>query len=203
MATKKILFVLALICTCWLGSYAQEQDRWSIGPRVGVNWANVTNVDDSKALTGLVLGPTITYSLNENTGITFDILYSSEGYKVDEDEFKVRYLQIPLYYDFFFGELGTAFRPKVYVGIQPGFFLNAKTNDTENPDDFYNKFVLGIGGGLGFNLRVANRVWLNTDLRSNIGLSDVRANDFQTGDDIKPRTVQLSLGLCYGFSKLD
>jgi hypothetical protein len=203
MATKKILFVLVLITTCWLSSFAQEQDRWSIGPRVGVNWANVTNVDDSKALTGLVLGPTITYSINESSGITFDILYSGEGYKVAEDEYKIRYLQIPIYYDFFFGELGNAFRPKVYVGVQPGFFLNAKTNDTENTDDFYNKFVLGLSGGLGFNLRVANKIWLNTDLRSNIGLSDVRASDFQTGDDIKPRTVQLSLGLCYGFSKLD
>ena len=203
MATKKILFVLSLICACWLGSFAQEQDRWSIGPRVGVNWSNVTNVDGSEAITGLAIGPTITYSINENSGITFDILYSSEGYKTPAEEFAIRYLQIPLYYDFFFGELGNAFRPKVYVGLQPGFFLNTKSDDIEFGDDYFNKFVLAATGGLGFNLRVANRIWLNTDLRSHIGLSDIRADEFQSGDAQRPRNVQLSLGLCYGFSKLD
>jgi hypothetical protein len=203
MTTRKILFALFLIGTCWLTTFAQEQDRWSIGPRGGVNFSNVTNVDESESNTGIVLGLTTTYSLNTNSGLTLDLLYSVEGYQAPLEEYHLRYLQIPLYFDYFIGELGDRFRPKVYVGIAPALWLGGTLNEIDVNDEFWNKFLLSASGGLGFNYRVANRIWLNTDLRSFIGLSDIRAKDYVVGDAIKPRTVQLSLGLCYGFSKLD
>ena len=203
MSTSKILFMLLLIFTCWTASFAQTQDRWSIGPRAGINFSNVNNIAESESVTGLVLGLTTTYSLNENSGLTLDLLYSSEGYQAPFEEYHLRYLQIPFYYNYFFGDLGDRLRPKIYVGIAPAFWLGGTLNELDVNDEYYNKFMVSGTGGLGFNYRVGNRIWLNTDLRSFIGLSDIRAKNFIESESINPRTVQLSLGLAYGFSRID
>lgn len=198
----KMLLLAAMILFGIEATYAQVKDQISIGPRVGVNFSNVSNVDNSESVTGLLLGLTSTYSISERSGITLDILYSSEGYKLGSDELKIHNLQIPIYFDVFFGELGSAFRPKVYVGVVPGFFLDAKFNDNESNKDFYNGFLFGASGGLGFNYRMASRIWLNTDLRANIGLIDIREDTGLDNDLLADRTFSLSVGLAYGLSKL-
>lgn len=195
---------LILVCLASFLSVYQlnAQDDFSLGPRVGLNFSNVSNVDESSSLTGLVIGLTTTYSINESSGITVDILASHEGYSFPpENDFRLTYLQIPILFDVFFGELGSAFRPKVYVGVTPGFLLSAKINDDKLDDlDDFNKFNLALTGGLGFNQRVASRIWLNVDLRAYLGLTDI--SDFGTEKN-RISTVQPSIGLAYGLSKLE
>lgn len=202
MKTTKIF--LTLLCTVLALSFAQAQgkDRISIGPRGGINLANVTNVDESETITGLVLGVTSTYSFNERTGLTLDVLYSVEGYQAPFETYKLRYLQVPVYFDFFFGQLGHRFRPKVYAGVSPAFFLGGTLNELDVNETFYNSFILHATGGIGFNYRIANRIWLNTDVRGFWGLGDIRDEEFASGDAVQPRNVQLTLGLAYGLSKL-
>lgn len=201
MNFKQVMLTCSIIIAGSLSLQAQSQDRFSIGPRAGVNISTMSNVgDESESVTGIVLGLTSTYSFNENTGLSLDILYSNEGFQIPLNEYKLRYLQVPIYFNYFFGELGDRFRPKVYVGAAPGFFLSGTLNELDVNKDIYNKFVVSVSGGLGFNYRIANRIWLNTDLRSFIGLSDYR--DEIQGDTRKPSTIQFSLGLAYGLSKL-
>ncbi|MDQ3015693.1 MAG: PorT family protein, partial [Bacteroidota bacterium] len=71
-------------------------------------------------------------------------------------------------------------------------------NDTKVDKDQYNGFNFGVTGGLGFNARVASRIWLNADLRANLGLTDLSDG----GDKNSISTIQPSVGLCYGLSKL-
>lgn len=194
-----VLFVAGLVLFGVGTAKAQLSEQISIGPRVGVNFANVSNVDGSESLTGLAIGLTSTYSFNESTGLTIDLLYSGEGYSLDGNDHHLNYLQIPILFDLFFGEYGDKFRPKVYAGLTPGFLLSAKVNDNK-VDDFYNGFNIAIAGGLGFNYRVANRIWLNTDLRAYLGLSDIRQE--APGDKVANNNIQLSVGLAYGLSKL-
>jgi hypothetical protein len=201
MLKKEIMLILIMSVLTFF--QLRAQDDFSIGPRVGLNFSNVSNVDESKSLTGLALGLTSTYSINETSGLTVDLLYSKEGYKLNDDEFKVAYFQIPILFDVFFGELGSAFRPKVYAGVTPGFLLNAKQNDTELEKDNFNSVNFALTGGLGFNARMGSRIWLNTDLRAYLGLNDVRDKEFQIGDKVKNNNIQLSVGLAYGLSKLD
>ena len=192
-----ILVVLASLLTMY---QVNAQDNFSFGPRVGLNFSNVSNVNDSKSLTGFVIGLTTTYSISEATGLTVDILGSHEGYELDGTENRLTYLQIPILFDVFFGDLGEAFRPKVYAGIVPGFLLGAKVNDNKIDKDDFNSFNLGVGGGLGFNARVASRIWLNADLRAHLGLSDILENN--SGDKVALSNVQPSIGLAYGLSRL-
>jgi len=199
MKSKMVLFVFSLFLIGVGTTNAQVGDQTSIGPRVGVNFSNVGNVDNSESLTGLAIGLTSTYSISEATGLTVDLLYSQEGYKLNGSEHRLNYVQIPILFDLFFGELGEKFRPKIYAGFTPGFLLNAKVNDTE-VDNFYNNFNVSLTGGLGFNYKVGSRVWLNTDLRAFLGLSDIREDVI--GDKVANSNIQLSLGLAYGLSKL-
>ncbi len=179
-----------------------QRDVFSVGPRVGVNLANVSNVTDSKTKLGLVAGLTSTYSIAENSGITVDLLYSSEGYKTPNDvEVQMDYLQIPIYYNFFLGRLGQPLRPKVYVGAAPGFLLSAKSG-TEDIKDMSANIAFSLSGGLGLNYRIADKVWLNADVRSFIGLTDVRDKMFRAGDKIAARNVQLSAGVAFGLSRM-
>jgi hypothetical protein len=202
MKTGKIMLILFLIVTCFISAFAQEKDRISIGPRGGINFSNVTHVDESQSVTGVVLGLTTTYSLAAHSGLTLDVLYSVEGYKAPFEKYKLRYLQVPFMINYFFGEVGQAFRPKIYVGASPAFFLGGTLNELDVNDPYYNSFVLNAVGGLGFNYRVGNRIWLNTDLRAFMGLSDIRSKNFNMGESINPGTVQVSLGLAYGLAKL-
>jgi len=200
MSYKTLIFAISLFL---LGTeVANAQDNNSIGPRIGVNFSNVSNVEGSKSLTGMALGLTYTYSISEATGLTVDLLYSQEGYTLNESDLRLNYLQIPIYFDLFFGELGEEFRPKVYAGVAPGFLLNAKNNDIEVDNDNFNNVNFALTGGLGFNWRMASRVWLNTDLRAFLGLNDIREEGLRSGDKVANNTVQVSLGVAYGLSKL-
>jgi hypothetical protein len=194
-----VLFVISLVLFGSGMANAQIGDQTSIGPRIGVNFSNVSNVDGSESLTGLAIGLTSTYSISEATGLTVDLMYSGEGYTLDGNDLKLNYLQIPIFFDLFFGELGDKFRPKVNAGLTPGFLLSAKQNDNDVKASI-NGFNIAAAGGLGFNYKVGNRIWLNTDLRAFLGLSDIRQDVI--GDKVANNNIQLSIGLAYGLSKL-
>ncbi len=195
---------IILVCIASFLSVCQlsAQDRFSLGPRVGLNFSTVSNTPNTKSLTGLAVGLTTTYSISESTGLTVDILGSHEGYASGDNDFKLTYVQVPILFNVFLGELGEAFRPKVYAGIVPGFLVGAKLNDTKVDRDAYNTFNLGIGGGVGFNARVASRIWLNADLRAQLGLADIRNGDIVEGDKRTISTIQPSIGIAYGLSKI-
>ena len=190
----KKLFLLSALFFLFAHSNlnAQIENRFSIGPRIGLNFAN-SDQSNSKGITGFTAGITSTYSINEGSGITVDLIFSGEGYKSGTTEINLNYFKIPILYDVFFGKLGESFRPKIYAGFSPGFLINSKVNEVE-VKNLYKKSVFDLVGGLGFNYRLANRVWLNTDLRALLGLSSM----VTSSGDIKNRTVQLSFGVAYG-----
>jgi hypothetical protein len=168
----------------------------SVGPRVGVNFANtVGDGIETDGATGLVAGITSTISIREKTGLTIEALYSQEGSEglLDTDN-SLDYLRVPLFFNYFFRDLGETFRPKVYLGVAPGILLEADGNK-----DAYNTFDLGIGGGIGFNYQIAERTWINTDVRYLRGLTGIIDDDSLIGgQDIYNQNIQLSLGVAWG-----
>jgi len=203
---KKGLF-LVLLTSLALIYQLNAQDDFSIGPRVGVNFSNVSHVDNSESLTGLALGLTSTYSFDESSGLTVDVMFSHEGYQDHlngVNDIKFTYMQIPIYYDLFFGEYGQTFRPKIYVGLEPGFLLHAKVNDETTEMAQFNTMNLAASGGLGFNVRAGSRIWINTDLRGFLGLTEIRDKDYDpVGEKRTLNNVQLSVGVAYGLAKYE
>lgn len=188
---RNILIICLLLIAGTSIVQAQLNNRFSIGPRVGVNFTNHTGAQSSTTQ-NLVIGVTSTYSINEKSGITIDGLYSRRGFDLGSTDKLASYLEIPVLYTSFFGSLGEPFRPKIYAGFAPSFLLSAKSNNNDISNQF-NSTTLDVVGGIGFNYRLANRVWLNADLRAVLGLMEAEKNS-----NYKNRTIQLSAGVAYG-----
>lgn len=191
----KLFLTTAMLLSCLI---AISQSTFSLGPRIGANFASVSNIELAETNTNLVLGLTTTYSINESSGINADLLYSKEGYETASDsEVDIDYLQIPIHYTVFFNQLGESFRPKIYAGFSTGILLGANQENIDIKDEL-NGLVFGLSGGLGFNYRLSQLTWLNFDLRSLLGLSDIRDSAIQTGDKIAARNLQFSIGVAFG-----
>mgnify|MGYP003862918121 CR=1 FL=1 len=202
----KRLFLLFIAFLPALCLSAQMTKNFSIGPRVGVNFAKFTDTDNSESKPGLVAGLTSTYSINTNTGITFDALYSGEGVQSEADP-KIKtdldYLRLMLAFNYFFRDQEDNFRPKIYVGPTLGFLLSAenKVEDSESEvdvKDAYKNVDLGLAVGLGFNYRLGGETWLNVDGRFQPGLSDLRENKPSNSNAIRNQNFQFSVGLAFG-----
>lgn len=200
---SKLSFVLSLVLSlCFVGT-AMAQMNLSLGPRIGFNASKIVGDDagDVDASTGLVLGLSSTYSINEKTGLGIDLLYSQEGasLKGTDLETDLDYLRIPVTFQFFFRGWEDDFRPKVYAGLAPGFLLSAESAGNDIKEDI-NSFDLAGVLGLGFNYRLTQSgVWLNTDFRYLPGLTQL-ANVENPGDTFN-QSLQFSVGVLFGLNQ--
>lgn len=198
-----LCFALALVTH----TFAQlTGENFSIGPRVGVNFAKFTNVDNADSKSGLVAGITSTYSINTRSGVTVDLLYSREGSETEttqQIETGLDYLRLLLAYDIFFRDQEDNFRPKIYIGPNLGLLLaaNNKIEGAENEIDVkdnYNTIDVGLTLGAGFNFRVGGKSWLNVDGRFQPGLTNIINNKPSGVDAIRNQNFQVSVGLAFG-----
>ena len=226
---KKVLVLLLLAAVTNVN--AQSDAEFKFGPRVGVNLANLSDVDDSKIKTGLVAGGYMVYSFHEHFGVSLDLLYSMEGAKfkstftapgiiqTSENTLTLSYLRVPLLLNVFFGELGNPIRPKLMVGPAIGFLLAVENKSEDRTDTGgvittetttssskkgYNSTDFGAVAGAGVNIRLADRLWLDTDLRYYIGASELYSGDNNANNDNnKPKNqhLQVSLGLGIGLNR--
>lgn len=222
---KKILVLLLLAAVTNVN--AQSDSEFKFGPRVGVNLANLSDVDDSKIKTGLVAGGYLVYSFNERFGVSLDLLYSMEGAKfkstltlpgstqTSEQTTTLSYLRAPLLLNVFFGQLGNPIRPKIVLGPAVGFLLSVE-NESENRTNNggvitessttstsksgYNTIDFGAVAGAGVNIRLADRLWLDTDIRYYIGASELYEKSV---GDVNPKNqhLQLSIGIGIGLNR--
>jgi len=197
---------------CLLGTApAFSQQRWSIGPRVGANFANQMGfVASTKWLTGWSAGGFIMYSDINHFGVSGDILYSQKGARFggalpNGRPFaytqRINYLEVPILGRYFL-TLSGKFRPNVFIGPAVAFKLGAKQKnreengialpETDNSDQ-YRPADLGVVGGVALNFEVAKGKRILIDARYTYGLADVTL----AGNRI--RNAAATLHLSYGF----
>ena len=201
---KKLLFALFAIST----SYIAQAQVQSLGPSVGFNYAWLSDVDNSSPRPSYNIGITYNYSILESGGIGIEARYSEEGVKQDVGNAtvisKINYVRLPLKFQYFFGELGDNFRPKLFAGPSFAFLVGGKTEvrsgdvtTTVDSKDLYRSFDAGLQGGVGFNYRLAERTWLNFDVAYTHGLIDVAGD--KSSSTAKNRLVNVNLGVAFGF----
>lgn len=194
---KKVICVLGVFCLFNLISQAQ---RVSIGPKVGVNFSTLTDVDEAESRVGLQAGGFLVYSIVEHFGVSLDAVYSQQGAnsKNSNNEVHLDYIQIPLLANIFFNQYGDDFRPKISIGPSLGILTSAKGTFVEKDD--FNSTDFGIVAGLGFNYKVGEKKWLNVDARYGMGASEVFKMDIPE-NDIKNSYFTLTIGLAFGVSE--
>ncbi|GAB3577303.1 hypothetical protein GCM10027578_44740 [Spirosoma luteolum] len=218
MRTLSVRGLLLLTAVCSTLTVASAQQRFSAGPRVGINMSTFTkDASDYSFRPGVTAGAFLMYSSLNHFGISVDALYSQMGAKYSttaldgntprEVSFKQRinYLEVPVAFRYFLTK-GGGFRPNVFFGPSMSFLLNAKTNERPaqglipaipeiDLTDYFRKLDLGAMAGVQFNFPgFGERQRFLVDARYRYGLSDITVDN---NANIHNSTVTLTLG--YGF----
>lgn len=155
---------------------------------------------------------------SQHFGYGADLNYSFEGAKMHA-EFggtspssydqvdRVNYLRLPLKAYYFFGKSSSVIRPKVYLAPTLGYVLHASEKGNisfpggsdsyeENiTSKFDQKFDFGFQGGVGFNLRLSNKIIVSTDLNYYKGLINTWADTRKNGN------ASVNLGVLWNIGK--
>ena len=210
---QRTLLTLSLIVLGLATVNAQSRQRWSAGPRLGLNMSKFMGdippvngqVGSTKFLPGALAGIGFMYSDISHFGFAFDILYSQEGtrYTNGNSRQRVNYLEVPITLRYFLND-GGDFRPNLFVGPSVALRTKANFDPTQGSpaDRFDNTAVfkpteVGVTGGIQLNFRVRNRERFLIDARYTHGLTDV-----WTGPGItRNQTITLGLGYNFGIGR--
>ena len=181
-----------------LAGYSQV--RWDA--QFGMNFSNMTKLDDSKALPGFKLGLGMDYAFTDVWSLKSGLMFESKGWKYKEDEYKDTYrpiyLQIPVM---------AAWKATITEGIKfvanagPYFAVGLGGKNKEHWDggedyklfgsDGYDmkRFDLGIQWGIGVELGEKYMV--------NFTGENGFISPFDGGD--KPKNMTFTIGVGYIF----
>jgi hypothetical protein len=192
MKNRFLVLTLAFILAGASSLHAQI----SVGAKGGLNVSNLNGINDmegfeAKALVGFHLGGYVTFNLGRNFAIQPELVYSSQGAKVDvateSENLKMNFVNIPVMVRFltnngFFVEAGPQ------IGFRAGDVTWGDDNLTE---DFENSDFSACFG-LGFQ---PTKSAFGIGARYNVGLGKVAdLEDFNEDNfDIKNGVFQLSL----------
>lgn len=201
---KKILFAAVLMLSS-VAAFAQHSvGSFTLQPKVGMNIANMTDMNSSDPRIGFVGGVEGEYQVSDIFSLSAGVLYSMQGCKFSKSAsiagvkadgdltFKTDYINIPIMANVYVVK-GLA----VKLGVQPGFKVNAKAdmnvsaaglgaNKTVDLADNVKSFDFSIPVGLSYEY--ANVV---LDARYNWGLTKMD----DAGDNSPKNSVfQITLG---------
>ena len=203
---KKILTMAVAIITC-SAAFSQEvpgtpTSTFSIGPAIGFGHTGVRNTSGTDVFKpNWNAGVIINYSNMKHTGLAAEILWSMEGGRVQsggyETDLTMHYIRVPLRFAYYFGDFEDNFRPKITIGPSMGFLVQA-VSDSDIPDasrtdvtPSYYKFDIGGIASVGFNLKLATNIWLNTDFNYYTGFRPIRASQYNSN-------FGLRMGVAFG-----
>lgn len=189
------------LMTAVLGMFALagfSQVKWDA--KVGMNFSNMTKIDESKALPGFTLGVGMDYGFNENWSLQSGLMISSKGFKFKEgdwkDKYRPIYLDIPILAAYKFN-ISDNTKFVINAGPYLAIGLGGKNKETDEEDiklfdkDGYDwkRFDLGIQYGIG--LELSDRYLINLTGQNGF-ISPVDG-----GDD--PKNMTFSIGVGYRF----
>jgi len=191
---KFILLTVAFL----LFSVAHSQDKKEIyfGVKAGLNLCSITNANQdgvsSSTLVGFHVGVLGEFMLGEKFAIQPELLYSTQGVKLDfsgeKGDLKMDYVTIPIMAKYY---VAPAF--SIELGPQIGFLTSAKaTSGGQSTDvkDAMKTTDFGLNFGLGYNFTEN----FNAGLRYNMGLTQLQ-KDLASGESASKNSVfQLALG---------
>lgn len=187
-----------------LAGYSQV--RWDA--QFGMNFSNMTKLDDSKALPGFKLGVGLDYAFNESWSFKSGLMINSKGWKYKEDGDKITYR--PIYLDIpLMGAWKTTIVDGVKLVVNAGPYLAIglggkakagdgngklfKKEDGEN-EAYMKRFDLGLQYGIGVEL--GNRYLINLTGQNGF-ISPFNYPDGYDGD--KPKNMTFTIGVGYIF----
>ena len=219
---KKMMMTLFMATVALAASAQNEIGQLTLQPKLGINLANMTNMEvftnlytneseKSNIKSDFAVGVEAEYGLTKKFSVAAGILYSRQGtdfgtYKIyggaggalsggwDKYDYNMGYLNIPIVANYYFAE-GWAIK----AGIQPGFLLSAKVKvdgvggtPSVDTDVKDNCKTFDLAIPLGISYEFSNFV---VDGRYNLGLTKINKNGDESN---KNNVIQFTFG--YKFS---
>ncbi len=195
---KKLILAAFVLGTC-TAAFAQQQVKF--GPKAGVNFANISGLDNSEMKTGFHVGAVAEIKFNEKFSIQPEVVYSAQGTKFTSNNAEVKwnndYINIPIMAKYY---VVNGF--SVEAGPQVGFLMKAEQEGTymgytgtADVKDNYKSVDFGVNFGLAYDLPQGFFV----NARYNLGLSKV-GEDYTIGnvtykaEDHKNNVIQVGIG---------
>ena len=189
---KKLMIMAAFMVAAVTANAQGEVGSLTIQPKIGMNLATMTKMDDTKILVGMAGGIEAEYVVANKFSVALGALYSKQGCAFDTDidyaHYSMDYLNIPIVANYYIIP-GLAIK----AGIQPSFLMGAKYkmkedgySDSRDIKDNCKTFDLAIP--LGASYEYKNFVF---DARYNLSVLKVNKG----GDDkIRNSVIQFTLG---------
>lgn len=216
MKIMKNTYVLILMVIVMASSLNAQDIK--IGAKAGVNFASVTgDIESVKTKMGFHIGGVAEIPINESFYVQPELLFSSQGYKLDNGTGTLNYLNLPIIGKYYVND-----QLSIEAGPQIGYLLSAKikvddenlgggnvdtttdtigkasnskavSNSTQNADieqdikEFFKTTDISFGLGAGYKLDNG----LNISARYNFGLSNISKD---TNDNVKNSVFMVSVG---------
>lgn len=203
---KKSIQFIAFALLMSQAAFAQE--NISFGPIAGVSVANFRgDVSNQAWKPGPTVGGFINYSANSGFGLSGQVLYTQLGSanKLNDNEIRLNYIQVPILATYFLGKVGQKVRPKLFLGPHVNFLLNARNqngvdlNPQIGDSRPYKSIDAGLTAGVGLNVRLANKIWLNTDVRYGLGLIPLT----EGANKIYNQNIGVNVGVSFPLGKFN
>lgn len=177
----KKLFVTALLLIA--GSASMNAQGIDFGIKAGANFSKLDGSDVSgDNLTSFHVGALVELNLLENLSIQPEIMYSSQGTKIEDEEWKVDYISVPVLAKFYV----LTDKLSLEAGPQFSFLINEDFPSSIGADVESESFDFGIVGGLGLN--ITNNIFAQA--RYVVGLTEASKEA-----EVTNQVIQLSVGL--------
>ncbi len=211
------VFLLVLALLTQFSAHGQSRQRWSFGPRLGLNLTNFVGSDVraatqadanfNKLLPGVSAGVGFIYSDVSRFGFAIDLLYAQRGTLSTAGSStrtsRVNYLEIPITARYFLTRSGN-FRPNLYAGIVPALRLNgsfrvkdANSDVRTNTTDLYRTADVGLTAGFQANFRAGDRQRFTVDARYTQGITNISI----PGSDVRNQQITIGLGYNFGIGR--
>ena len=173
----KKLFMMAVLFIA--GSTSMNAQGIDFGVKAGANFAKLDGEEfDGDNLTSFHVGALVEINVFENFSVQPEIMYSSQGTKIEDEDIKLDYISVPVLAKFYL----ISDKLSLEAGPQFSFLVN-----DDVPETFETKsFDFAAIGGLGFN--VTNNIFVQA--RYVVGLTDTTKEA-----EVTNKVIQLSVGL--------
>ena len=188
---KKLILFAALA----VFGFTQVNAQAKFGAKAGANLANlVGDIEDNKMLFGFHVGAVAEFAISEDFFIAPELLFSTQGYKLDDDDFdaslNLNYINLPIMAKY---QVADGFT--LEAGPQIGFLMSSKFKVEGESGDAEGLSDIDFGLNLGLGYRLESGLFFQG--RYNIGLSNVAD---EGGDDFKINNSVIQFSVGYFFN---
>ena len=193
---NRVIFIITLTLFSIMSGFGQDEERLytRAGFKIGMNYANVRGDLDTDARMRLHLGAMLEFPLNYRTFIQAELLYSAQGFKIDEagteNEISLNYLALPIIGKY-------EFIPGFSIETGPRFATLSSVTDSQDTDtnEFYDSFSdFDFGWDFGLGYKFESGMYLQA--RYTLGLSDIN-NVEDNSISYYNSVAQLSIGYLF------